>query len=219
MEVLTEKPPVISTGNEEELRNGLERARRIIIRGGIVAFPTESFYGLAVNASDEAAIRRLFKLKKRRDNIPVLVLIPSREYLEGYVMDMPGIAARLIKKFWPGGLTLLLRATPDISKLLTAGTGKIGVRISSHPVAATLATAVGSPITATSANISGQPGCVTAEEVYSSLGNGVDLILDGGKTEGGKGSTILDVTVNPAVIIREGIVSREQIQELGLNIE
>ena len=219
MEVLTGKPPVIRTGNEEELRNGLDRARQIIIRGGIVAFPTESFYGLAVSASDEVAIRRLFKLKKRRDNIPVLVLIPSLEYLEKYVADVPEIALGLAGRFWPGGLTLLFKAGPGISPLLTAGTAKIGVRVSSHPVAAALTLTVGSPITGTSANISGRPGCVTAEEVYASLDNGVDLILDGGRTAGGKGSTILDVTVNPPRIVREGMITREQIQYLGLNIE
>jgi L-threonylcarbamoyladenylate synthase len=219
LEVLTGKPPVIRTGNEEELRNGLDRAGQIILRGGIVAFPTESFYGLAVNASDEDAIRRLFKLKKRLDNSPVLVLIPSPEYLEEYVADVSEIALGLAGRFWPGGLTLLFKAGSGISPLLTAGTAKIGVRVSSHPVAAALTRAVGSPITGTSANISGRPGCVTAEEVYASLGKGVDLILDGGKTMGGKGSTILDVTVNPPVIIREGMISREQIQELGLNIE
>ncbi|HJX34533.1 MAG TPA: L-threonylcarbamoyladenylate synthase [Desulfatiglandales bacterium] len=212
MEVLTGKPPVIRTGNEEGLRNGLDRARQIILTGGLVAFPTESFYGLAVNASDEDAIRRLFKIKKRLDNMPVLVLIPSLEYLKGHVADVPEIAFTLIEKFWPGGLTLLFKAGSGISPLLTAGTAKIGVRVSSHPVAAALTRAVGLPITGTSANISGRPGCVTAEEVYASLGNGVDLILDGGRTAGGKGSTILDVTVNPPEIIREGMVSHEQLQ-------
>jgi L-threonylcarbamoyladenylate synthase len=191
----------------------LERARKILIKGGLVAFPTESFYGLAVDASNEDAIRRLFKVKKRRDNSPILVLIPSIGYLKGYVADVPEIALALIERFWPGGLTLLFKAGPDISRLLTAGTAKIGVRISSHPVAAALALAVGSPITGTSANISGRPGCVTAGEVHVSFGKGVDLILDGGKTAGGKGSTILDVTVNPPEIVREGMVAREQLEE------
>jgi L-threonylcarbamoyladenylate synthase len=216
LEALTDKPPVIRTHNEKDLRNGVERARHIILSGGIVAFPTESFYGLAVNASDENAIGRLFKIKKRMDNMPVLVLIPSLEYLKGYVADVPEIALRLIGRFWPGGLTLLFKAGSAISPLLTADTGKVGVRISSHPLAAALARAVGSPITGTSANISGKPGCVTAKEVYTSLGRGVDLILDGGKTTGGKGSTVLDVTVDPPVIIREGMISHEQLQEAGI---
>jgi L-threonylcarbamoyladenylate synthase len=216
LETLTDKPPVIRTYNEKDLRNGVDRARHIILSGGIVAFPTESFYGLAVNASDENAIGRLFKIKKRMDNMPVLVLIPSLEYLKGYVADVPEIALRLIGRFWPGGLTLLFKAGSGISPLLTADTRKIGVRISSHPLAAALARAVDSPITGTSANISGKPGCVTAKEVYSSLGRGVDLILDGGETKGEKGSTILDVTVNPPEIIREGMISREQLQEAGI---
>ena len=214
MEALTKKVRVIRTDTLEELRKGLNKARQILLTGGLVAFPTESFYGLAVNASDENAISRLFKVKKRRDNSPILVLIPSLEYLEGYVADVPEIALRLVERFWPGGLTLLFKAGPEISQLLTAGTGKIGVRISSHPVAAALALAVGSPVTGTSANISGQSGCVSAEEVYASLGSGVDLILDGGNTGGGKGSTILDVTVNPPEIIREGMVGREDINIL-----
>lgn len=216
MEALTDKPPVIRTHNEKDLRNGVDRARHIILSGGIVAFPTESFYGLAVNASDENAIGRLFKIKKRMDNMPVLVLIPSLEYLKGYVADVPEIALRLIGRFWPGGLTLLFKAGSAISPLLTADTRKIGIRISSHPLAAALARAVDSPITGTSANISGKPGCVTAKEVYSSLGRGVDLILDGGETKGGKGSTILDVTVDPPEIIREGMISRKQMQEAGI---
>lgn len=216
MEALTDKPPVIRTYNEKDLRNGVDRARHIILSGGIVAFPTESFYGLAVNASDENAIGRLFKIKKRMDNMPVLVLIPSLEYLKGYVADVPEIALRLIGRFWPGGLTLLFKAGSAISPLLTADTRKIGIRISSHPLAAALARAVDSPITGTSANISGKPGCVTAKEVYSSLGRGVDLILDGGETKGGKGSTILDVTVDPPEIIREGMISRKQMQEAGI---
>jgi L-threonylcarbamoyladenylate synthase len=216
LEALTDKPPVIRTHNEKDLRNGVDRARHIILSGGIVAFPTESFYGLAVNALDENAIGRLFKIKKRLYNMPVLVLIPSLEYLKGYVADVPEIALRLIGRFWPGGLTLLFKAGSGISPLLTADTRKIGVRISSHPLAAALARAVDSPITGTSANISGKPGCVTAKEVYSSLGRDVDLILDGGETKGGKGSTILDVTVDPPEIIREGMISREQLQEAGI---
>jgi L-threonylcarbamoyladenylate synthase len=216
LEALNDKPPVIRTHNEKDLRNGVDRARHIILSGGIVAFPTESFYGLAVNASDENAIGRLFKIKKRMDNMPVLVLIPSLEYLKGYVADVPEIALRLIGRFWPGGLTLLFKAGSAISPLLTADTRKIGIRISSHPLAAALARAVDSPITGTSANISGKPGCVTAKEVYSSLGRGVDLILDGGETKGGKGSTILDVTVDPPEIIREGMISRKQMQEAGI---
>jgi len=211
---LTDKPLVIRTDVKDDLRKGLNRAKQIIISGGLVAFPTESFYGLAVNTFDEEAIKRLFIIKKRRSDRPVLVLIPSLEYLEDYVADVPEVALKLVKKFWPGGLTLLFKATPDISPLLTAGTGKIGVRISSNPTATALTRVMGSPITGTSANISGQPGCINAKEVYDSLGQGVDLILNGGKTGGGKGSTVLDVTVNPPEILREGMVGSVELEEV-----
>jgi L-threonylcarbamoyladenylate synthase len=210
---LTEKTNLIITDTQDELERGLETARKIVLSGGVVAFPTESFYGLGVNASDEEAINHLFILKRRGSKRPVLVLIPCPQYLEGYVSCIPERALELIKRFWPGGLTLVFKAGPEISPLLTAGTGKIGIRVSSHPVAAGLTRTLGSPITGTSANISSQDGCVTAQEVYESFGSDVDLILDGGKTRGGKGSTVLDVTVEPPVILREGMVGREQLQD------
>lgn len=210
---MTEKTNLIITDTQDELKRGLETARKIILSGGVVAFPTESFYGLGVNASDEGAINRLFITKRRGSDRPVLVLIPCPGYIEGYVACIPETASELIKQFWPGGLTLVFKAGPEVSPLLTAGTGKIGIRVSSHPVAAGLTRTLGSPITGTSANISGQDGCITAQEVYKSLGSGVDLILDGGKTGGGKGSTILDVTVEPPEILREGMVGCEQLQD------
>ena len=183
----------------------------MILSGGVVAFPTESFYALGVNATDEKAIERLFVIKKRQENQPILILIPTIETLDEYVKTISETARKFIKRFWPGGLTLIFEAGPKISPLLTAETGKIGIRLSSHPVATSLAHEVGLPITGTSANISGQPASTTAEEVYHSLGKDVDLILDAGKTEGGKGSTILDITVVPPKILREGIVGRAQL--------
>ena len=115
---------------------------------------------------------------------------------------------------WPGGLTLVFEAGPRTPGSLTAGTGKIGVRLSSHPIATGLAQSAGLPITGTSANVSGEPACIKAEEVSRSLGRTVDLILDGGETEGGKGSTILDITVKPPRVLREGMVSREDLKTL-----
>jgi L-threonylcarbamoyladenylate synthase len=213
LEELTDKPPVIKTDKKDNLRAGLARAGQILLTGGAVAFPTETFYGLAVNALNEGAIGRLFTIKKRRSDSPVLILIPSLECLGRYVEQVPETARIHMKKFWPGGLTLLFRAGPSISRLLTAGTGKIGIRLSSHPIATGLAKAIDAPITGTSANISGQPPCTNADEVLHSLKDRVDLILDGGETIGGKGSTILDVTADPPRILREGTISAD---ELGL---
>jgi L-threonylcarbamoyladenylate synthase len=204
---------LIKLDTENNLKTGLKRAAESILSGGVVAIPTESFYGLAVNPTDVRAIKRLFDVKKRRGDQPILLLIPSVEHLDQYVIHVPHIAHQLMNEFWPGGLTLIFEAKPSLPRELTAGTGKIGVRLSSHPIPTALAQAVGTPITGTSANISGQPACSSAKEVFRGLGDKVDLILDGGETAGGKGSTVLDVTVDPPVVVREGMVSREVIEK------
>jgi L-threonylcarbamoyladenylate synthase len=211
LEGLTKDPNIIDVTREDRLRTGLEKAKRILLDGGLVAFPTESFYGLAANAMDEKAIQRLFAIKNRKNDLPVLILIHDPGLLHLYVKKIPETAASLMKRFWPGGLTLLFEAGNHISPLLTAGTGKIGIRISSHPIATALARSINGPITGTSANISGRPACINAEEVFDSLGNGIDLILDGGGTKGGKGSAILDITQDPPAVIREGMIGEEEI--------
>jgi L-threonylcarbamoyladenylate synthase len=203
---------IIKLGGAEDLDAGLEMAGNIISDGGAVAFPTESFYGLGVDATNEKAIQRLFAIKRRKSDHPVLILIASREMLDQYVDHVPNVANTLIREFWPGGLTMVFEAGLKIPRSLTAGTGKIGVRLSSHPIATGLAQRMGLPITGTSANVSSEPACINADEVSRSLGSTVDLILDGGETEGGKGSTILDVTVEPPRILREGMVSREDLR-------
>ncbi|NNG06465.1 MAG: threonylcarbamoyl-AMP synthase [Desulfobacteraceae bacterium] len=204
---------LIKLDTEDNLKIGLKKAADSILSGGVVAIPTESFYGLAVNATNSSAIQRLLDVKERSGDQPILILIPSVEQLDQYVILIPEIARLLMNEFWPGGLTLIFEAKPNLPRELTAGTGKIGVRLSSHPIATALAQAVGSPITATSANISGQPACSSAKEVFQYLGESVDLILDGGKTAGGKGSTVMDVTIDPPVVVREGMVSWEQIRK------
>ena len=125
---------------------------------------------------------------------------------------IPPVAPRLMDEFWPGDLTLVFEAGPKVSPLLTGGTGKIGIRLSSHPVATALTLAIEAPISGTSANISGQPACRKAQEVLNGLGSGVDLILDAGETAGQIGSTVLDVTVHPLRVLREGVVTREHLE-------
>ena len=197
--------------DERNFREVIQEAAQVVHEGGIVAVPTESFYGLAVHALDEKAIERLFAVKRRREDNPVLILIPSKESLSSYVTEASEKDRKLMERFWPGGLTMVFFAGLILPRSLTAGTGKIGVRLSSHPVPTELARAVGAPITGTSANRSGRPSCSTAEEVMEALGEDIDLILDGGKTAGGKGSTVLDVTTDPPVVLREGIVSRNEL--------
>ena len=203
---------IVNVSRVEDLEVGLEKAGNIISDGGAVAFPTESFYGLGVDATNEKAIQRLFAIKKRKSDHPVLILIANREMLEQYVAHVPNVADTLIREFWPGGLTMVFEAGLKTPRSLTADTGKIGVRLSSHPIATGLAQRMGLPITGTSANVSSEPACINADEVSRSLGSTVDLILDGGRCEGGLGSTILDVTVKPPRILREGMVSREDLK-------
>ncbi len=196
---------------EKRFTKDLVKAARILKAGGLVAYPTESFYGLAAKADDEKAIRRLFRVKKRNQGEPVLLLIPDADSLNRYALHVPKGAERLVKAFWPGGLTIVFEARKNVSPLLTAGGGKIGLRLSSHKTATALAQAVGSAITGTSANISGKPPCSTPREVLDALGEGVDIILDGGTTPGDKPSTVIDATTRPFTLLREGMISREML--------
>jgi L-threonylcarbamoyladenylate synthase len=202
--------------SDESLRKGLDGAVRIISEGGIVAFPTESYYGLGVDPTNPRAIKRLFKIKKRDPDLPILILIPSLRDLPKYVSSIPQGAKRMGEKFWPGGLTMIFQSSPALPSVLTAGKGKVGIRISSHPLAQALSGALSVPVTGTSANISGRRPCIKADQVVECLGNDVDLILDGGTTQGNYPSTILDVTVDPPLIIRKGIVKAEEIIESGI---
>ena len=209
---MKETPALIRIHGSTDFQPAMERAADTLLAGGMVAFPTETFYGLAVDVRNEAAIERLFLAKRRPPDLPVLILIPTQESLGQYVEGIPAPARRLIKAFWPGGLTLVFRAGPVISPLLTAGTDKIGIRFSSHPVATALARAIGAPISGTSANVSGQPACRTAREVLKRFGAGIDLILDAGETVGAAASTLVDLTVRPLQILREGVITRAQLR-------
>jgi L-threonylcarbamoyladenylate synthase len=205
---------ILKTDTQENLQIAVKEAKDLILTGGLVAIPTESFYALAVNVADEKAIHRLTAAKKRPKNSPILILIPSVDAVKNYVDSVPTVAAKLMKRFWPGGLTLVFKARATVSCLLTAGTEKIGVRLSSHFLPTELARLAGGAITGTSANLSGHPTCRNAQEVMAALGNEIDVVLDGGETQGGRGSTVLDVTVDPPLILREGMVARNGIMHL-----
>jgi len=191
---------------------GIKKAAQIILQGGIIAFPTESFYGLAADALNEAALKKIFRVKGREEGKPILLLIADQSWLKGLVQEISPLAERLMEKFWPGPLTLVFNASPQLSPLLTADTGKIGIRLSPHPVTQALVQGVGRAITGTSANLSGQPGTLTAREAFHSLGESLDAVLDGGKTAGGPGSTVLDVSDPSPRMIREGMISRNELE-------
>lgn len=191
----------------------IRRAVQILQADGVVAYPTETFYGLAVAAMNDKAIGKLFHIKGRAFSNPIALIAGDESEISTLVTEIPDAARRLMQAFWPGPLTLLFSASPRISPLLTAGTGKIGVRISSHPIAAGLSRHMGGPITATSANLSGAPECSTAADVLANLGEHIDLLIDGGPTSGVKGSTLLDITTDPPVYLREGAITRLNIEE------
>lgn len=194
-----------------DLKRPVTRAGEVLKTGGIVAYPTETVYGLAGDTSNDSAIKRLFRLKQRKADRPILILIPSVNDLNQYTDHIPFVATQLMERFWPGALTLIFKASPLVSPLLTGGKGKIGIRLSSHPVAAALAKEIGRPITSTSANISRGPSPRTPDEVVDTFDEGIDLILDAGPSLGRTPSTVLDVTVDPPQILREGAIKAYQL--------
>lgn len=185
------------------------RAARIIAAGGLVIFPTRTLYGLGADAMNPVAVARVFSVKGRPAEKPVSVLVKSREDLPRLVEKIPKAAVRLMEAFWPGRITLVFQARPSVPPVLTAGTGKIGIRIPEHPVAVALAAALNTSLTGTSANLSGHVGASGVHQLPSGIIDRVDLVLDAGQLAGGIGSTVVDMTVDPPEVLREGTVSKE----------
>ena len=192
----------------------IKRAGRIIKSSGIVIFPAQCLYGVAVNALDQKAVKKVFDLKQRSLNNPILVLIHEQSQLLDLVQSIPASAKKLMKAFWPGNLTIVFKAKKSIPRLLTANTGKIGVRIPAHPVAGALVKYINVPITGTSANLSGQLGCSKPGALNQSIIDKADLILNAGRLKGGSGSSIVDVTSSKISILREGAISTAKINEI-----
>jgi L-threonylcarbamoyladenylate synthase len=174
---------------------------------GLVAFPTETFYGLGADALAPEAVRRVFEVKGRPRGKPVLVLVASVSMAESLVVEIPSQARALINRHWPGPLTLVLRARREIESAVTAGTGTIGIRMPGHPVALALVQAAGTPLTAPSANLSGASPPTTAGEVLEVFDGKIEVVLDGGPTPGGPPSTVVDMTVDPPRVLRAGAVT------------
>jgi L-threonylcarbamoyladenylate synthase len=161
-------------------------AAAVIQKGGVAAFPTRHLYGLGADASNRAAVERIFAVKQRLAAKPLLVLIHDPAQLNGLVSVIPPAADRIIKLFWPGRVTIVMPAKASVLSRLTAGTGKIGVRLASHPVAAALIRAVGRPVTGTSANLSGMAGCRRVADIQPAVLAELDVVLDAGGLETGK---------------------------------
>jgi L-threonylcarbamoyladenylate synthase len=190
----------------------IQEAAEAIAAGKVVVFPTRCLYGLGADAFNRDAVERVFALKQRPESNPLLVLIRNRQEIIRLAAEIPEAARRLMEEIWPGDLTLVFSARPDVPEILTAGTGKIGIRVPGHPVAASLVDAVACPITGTSANLAGDPGAVQIQDLPAEIADHVDLILDAGPLKGGAGSTVVDVSADSPRVLREGTI-------LGADIE
>lgn len=182
-------------------------------KGGVIAYPTETFYGLGVNPFNENAVKKLFKLKGRDFNNPVSILIKDKNMLLSVAEEVPPLAETLIKKFWPGPLTIIFKAKKKFPSLLLGGTDKIGVRISSNPIAQKFLETINSPITTTSANPSGKKSPVTTREVMDYFGDKLDIVIDSGALAGKTGSTVVDIAEGKLKVIREGEISIKTLNE------
>ena len=197
-----------------DLQEQINKGIQILKRGGVIAFPTDTVYGLGADAFNPKAVERIYQLKKRPTHLPLPLLIGDVEQLAVLAAKpLPEIALFLARRFWPGGLTLVVSKAAHLPGYL--GNTNIAVRVPAHPVCLALIQAINNPLIGTSANISDKPSVVTAGEVRQQLGNEVDLIIDGGRCPGGSESTVVDVTGGGAVILRHGIIPEEEINRVA----
>lgn len=192
----------------------IKEAAKIIKDGGLIAFPTETVYGMGADALNEQAVRRIFKVKGRSFNKPLSILIGRKEDLRQYVQEIPKFAQVLIERFWPGPLTLIFRASLLIPDIIKGENNTIGIRLPNCRVTLEIVKTSGVPLACPSANLSGRPSPTKAEEVIKDLGEKIDLILDGKETKIGVESTVLDLTTYPLTMVREGALKREEIEEV-----
>ena len=200
----------ILRAEEEE---ALSEALRVLSEGGVVALPTETFYGLAVDPFSELAVKRLYEVKRRRRDKPVLLLVGDAGEVERFAAEVPEAARELMARFWPGPLTLVFRARPEVPPWVTAETGTVALRVSSHPLAREIPRLFGTAVTGTSANLSEEPPARTAEEVAHYFPD-IDLVLDGGPTPGRKPSTLVSVVSSKPELLRPGEIPWETIEKV-----
>jgi L-threonylcarbamoyladenylate synthase len=192
----------------------IAEAAAVLRAGGLVAFPTETVYGLGAHALDAAAVGRVFAAKGRPSSDPLIVHLGAADQLASVAHDPPPAAAALMRRFWPGPLTLVLRRLPVVPPEVAGGRESVAVRVPSHPVALALIAAAGVPVVAPSANLFSRPSPTTARHVLEDLRGRVDVVLDGGPTAIGIESTVVDLTASPPELLRPGGVSAEELRAL-----
>jgi len=195
--------------DRQEPEKAFSRCRDVIRSGGVIAFPTDTFYGLGADPRNAAAIERLFVIKGRAADQPILLLLPDAAAVRAWASSVTAEAERLMARFWPGPLTLVFSARPDVLPQLTAGTGRIGLRVPGSEMARSLLAYLESALTGTSANRAGGPDPRSPGDVLGQLGDRIDLVLDGGPAIGERPSTIVDVTGGRPRIIRQGAIAEE----------
>ena len=191
----------------------IKKAVAILKKGGVLAFPTDTVYGLGAMADNPAAIRRIFEIKKRPLSLALPLLLSEAEEVDNVAVTIPELARCLIARFWPGALTVILKKAAWVPDVLTAGSSNVAVRVPAHPVPVALVRGMEMALVGTSANIHGRPSPVTSTEVKEQLADSVDFIIDGGQTPGGIESTVIDVTVVPPRILRQGAISIREIEK------
>jgi L-threonylcarbamoyladenylate synthase len=207
------KTEVLRINSKRPNESIIARAAKLISSGEIVAFPTETVYGLGANALDPSAISKIYQMKGRPSDNPLIVHIADMKTLRGLVNEISPSDMRIIKKFWPGPVTLVLKKSKIVPKITTGGLGTIAVRMPRNKIALALIKRSGFPIAAPSANISGRPSPTNASHVKDDLDGKVKMILDGGNTEIGIESTVIDMTLRTPVILRPGGISKESIED------
>ncbi len=195
-----------------EQATSIRRAAAVLRRGGLVCHPTDTVYGVAANALLPDAVARLYVVKERPRDRAIPLLLGDASDVERLARDIPDLAYRLMQQFWPGGLTIVLRAQPHIPDIVTAGSGSVALRLPDHVTPRALARELGAPLAATSANLSGRPSPRTAADVLADLNGRVEMVLDGGPCPGGVDSTVIDVTCDPPRVLRTGAIAVEALR-------
>lgn len=203
---------IVLKTNDQNLREVAEAAGELLRNGNVVAIPTETVYGLAAQIFDDNAVRRIFEVKGRPQDNPLIVHISDLNMMDGLIQSVPDSAGTLIQHFWPGPLTIIFKKTEKVSDVVTCGLDSVAIRYPEHPVARAIIDAAGIPLAAPSANLSGKPSPTTAAHCVHDLDGLIPMIIDGGECRVGVESTVISLTGEVPTILRPGIISLEDIK-------
>jgi L-threonylcarbamoyladenylate synthase len=201
------------------IQQQVERAITILKQGGTIACPTDTVYGVVAAINIEPAVERIYRIKGRPRSQALPILLADKSQMADVAKIVPLVAWRLADKFWPGALTLVLLKSESVPDIVTGGGKTVAVRMANHPMPIAIIRGLGVPIASTSANLSGHPSALTAEEVRTQIGDRVDMIIDGGRCPGGIESTIVDLSSQTPLILRRGAISPKEIEQVCPNLE